>query len=123
MTIVGSVLENMDMERLISGDFTPTAVGSEKLMQEEIGVEVAQRIKQKGESMESVEEVAQYVECSATANQSLTYVQRVARTIAIAKRADATGSTGRGLCPVRNFQEECPDLDECPIHHRCRRRH
>lgn len=43
MTIVGSVLENMDMERLIT----------------EIGVEVAQRIKQKGESMESVEEVAQ----------------------------------------------------------------
>lgn len=43
MTIVGSVLENMDMERLIA----------------EIGVEVAQRIKQKGESMESVEEVAQ----------------------------------------------------------------
>ncbi|OWZ26854.1 hypothetical protein C347_06501 [Cryptococcus neoformans AD2-60a] len=43
MTIVGSVLENMDMERLIA----------------EIGVEVAQRIKQKGESMQSVEEVAQ----------------------------------------------------------------
>lgn len=43
MTIVGSVLENMDMERLIT----------------EIGVEVAQRIKQKGESMQSVEEVAQ----------------------------------------------------------------
>lgn len=45
MTIVGSVLENMDMERLIA----------------EIGVEVAQRIKQKGESMQSVEEVAQWV--------------------------------------------------------------
>ncbi|OCF37322.1 hypothetical protein I317_06507 [Kwoniella heveanensis CBS 569] len=43
MTIVGSVLENMDMERLIA----------------EIGVEVAQRIRQKGETMESVEEVAQ----------------------------------------------------------------
>ncbi|ODN93571.1 hypothetical protein L198_05438 [Cryptococcus wingfieldii CBS 7118] len=43
MTIVGSVLENMDMERLIT----------------EIGMEVAQRIKEKGESMESVEEVAQ----------------------------------------------------------------
>ncbi|KAK8858916.1 hypothetical protein IAR55_003147 [Kwoniella newhampshirensis] len=43
MTIVGSVLENMDMERLIG----------------EIGVEVAQRIRQKGESIESVEEVAQ----------------------------------------------------------------
>jgi len=43
MTIVGSVLENMDMERLIS----------------EIGSEVAQRIRQKGESIESVEEVAQ----------------------------------------------------------------
>lgn len=43
MTIVGSVLENMDMERLIA----------------EIGVEVAQRIKQKGESMQSLEEVAQ----------------------------------------------------------------
>ncbi|WWC88306.1 uncharacterized protein L201_003214 [Kwoniella dendrophila CBS 6074] len=42
-TIVGSVLENMDMERLIA----------------EIGVEVAQRIRQKGETMESVEEVAQ----------------------------------------------------------------
>ncbi|WRT66726.1 uncharacterized protein IL334_003689 [Kwoniella shivajii] len=42
-TIVGSVLENLDMERLIG----------------EIGVEVAQRIRQKGESMESVEEVAQ----------------------------------------------------------------
>lgn len=42
MTIVGSVLENMDMERLIS----------------EIGREVAERIKQKGESMQSVEEVA-----------------------------------------------------------------
>ncbi|WVW85094.1 hypothetical protein I302_107131 [Kwoniella bestiolae CBS 10118] len=42
-TIVGSVLENMDMERLIG----------------EIGVEVAQRIRQKGETMESVEEVAQ----------------------------------------------------------------
>ncbi|WWD18808.1 hypothetical protein CI109_103263 [Kwoniella shandongensis] len=42
-TIVGSVLENMDMERLI----------------EEIGSEVAQRIRQKGESIESVEEVAQ----------------------------------------------------------------
>ncbi|WVN85695.1 uncharacterized protein L203_100844 [Cryptococcus depauperatus CBS 7841] len=43
MTIVGSVLENMDMERLIA----------------EIGIEVAQRIKQKGESIQSVEEVAQ----------------------------------------------------------------
>ncbi|ORY24573.1 hypothetical protein BCR39DRAFT_546539 [Naematelia encephala] len=43
MTIVGSVLENMDMERLIS----------------EIGTEVAQRIRQKGENMQSVEEVAQ----------------------------------------------------------------
>ncbi|KAL7420446.1 hypothetical protein Q5752_004396 [Cryptotrichosporon argae] len=42
MTIVGSVLENMDMERLI----------------EEIGREVAQRIKEKGQSMQSVEEVA-----------------------------------------------------------------
>ncbi|WVQ84234.1 hypothetical protein IAT38_006386 [Cryptococcus sp. DSM 104549] len=42
MTIVGSVLENMDMERLIA----------------EIGMEVAQRIRQKGESLESVEEVA-----------------------------------------------------------------
>jgi hypothetical protein len=43
MTIVGSVLENMDMERLIS----------------EIGREVAERIRQKGETMQSVEEVAQ----------------------------------------------------------------
>ncbi|WVR06663.1 hypothetical protein IAU60_003695 [Kwoniella sp. DSM 27419] len=43
MTIVGSVLENMDMERLIT----------------EIGMEVAQRIRQKGETMQSVEEVAQ----------------------------------------------------------------
>lgn len=43
MTIVGSVLENMDMERLIS----------------EIGREVADRIKEKGETMQSVEEVAQ----------------------------------------------------------------
>ncbi|KAK4685395.1 hypothetical protein P7C73_g4754, partial [Tremellales sp. Uapishka_1] len=42
MTIVGSVLENMDMERLIS----------------EIGSEVAKRIKEKGETMQSVEEVA-----------------------------------------------------------------
>ncbi|ORX37059.1 hypothetical protein BD324DRAFT_624638 [Kockovaella imperatae] len=43
MTIVGSVLENMDMERLI----------------QEIGQEVAQRVRQKGETMQSVEEVAQ----------------------------------------------------------------
>ncbi|CAK9784954.1 hypothetical protein CC85DRAFT_243105 [Cutaneotrichosporon oleaginosum] len=43
MTIVGSVLENMDMERLIA----------------EIGREVAQRIKEKGETLQSVEEVAQ----------------------------------------------------------------
>ncbi|BEI86274.1 hypothetical protein CcaverHIS002_0605610 [Cutaneotrichosporon cavernicola] len=43
MTIVGSVLENMDMERLIG----------------EIGREVAERIKEKGESLQSVEEVAQ----------------------------------------------------------------
>ncbi|WOO78082.1 Alpha-protein kinase vwkA [Vanrija pseudolonga] len=43
MTIVGSVLENMDMERLIS----------------EIGREVAERIKEKGENLQSVEEVAQ----------------------------------------------------------------
>lgn len=43
MTIVGSVLENMDMERLIG----------------EIGREVADRIKEKGETMQSVEEVAQ----------------------------------------------------------------
>ncbi|KAI9634646.1 uncharacterized protein MKK02DRAFT_37526 [Dioszegia hungarica] len=43
MTIVGSVLENMDMERLIG----------------EIGTQVAQRIREKGETMQSVEEVAQ----------------------------------------------------------------
>jgi Mg-chelatase subunit ChlD len=43
MTIVGSVLENMDMERLIG----------------EIGREVAERIKEKGETLQSVEEVAQ----------------------------------------------------------------
>lgn len=43
MTIVGSVSENMDMERLI----------------QEIGSEVALRIRSKGESMQSVEEVAQ----------------------------------------------------------------
>ncbi|EIW67625.1 hypothetical protein TREMEDRAFT_64216 [Tremella mesenterica DSM 1558] len=43
MTIVGSVLENMDMERLI----------------EEVGAEVAQRVRMRGETMESVEQVAQ----------------------------------------------------------------
>lgn len=45
LTIVGVVLENLEMERIV----------------QEIGAEVAARIKQKGESFESVEEVAQWV--------------------------------------------------------------
>jgi hypothetical protein len=57
-TIVGSVLENMDMERLITGKLPYTYTQAEADMTE-IGYEVAQRIKQKGESMQSVEEVAQ----------------------------------------------------------------
>jgi hypothetical protein len=60
MTIVGSVLENMDMERLISGKLLAGCLGV-KTDQAEIGSEVAQRIRQKGESIESVEEVAQWV--------------------------------------------------------------
>lgn len=59
MTIVGSVLENMDMERLITGEFIESWNGQAKGDKAEIGYEVAQRIKQKGESMQSVEEVAQ----------------------------------------------------------------
>jgi hypothetical protein len=59
-TIVGSVLENMDMERLITGELNgPHSPLRNKLTMIEIGYEVAQRIKQKGESMQSVEEVAQ----------------------------------------------------------------
>ena len=59
MTIVGSVLENMDMERLITGEFIESWNGQAIADKAEIGYEVAQRIKQKGESMQSVEEVAQ----------------------------------------------------------------
>jgi len=58
MTIVGSVLENMDMERLISGESgqsSPIDIPEST----EIGSEVAQRIQSKGESLQSVEEVAQ----------------------------------------------------------------
>jgi len=59
MTIVGSVLENMDMERLITGKLSKPVGNQVKADMVEIGYEVAQRIKQKGESMQSVEEVAQ----------------------------------------------------------------
>lgn len=61
MTIVGSVLENMDMERLIEGmlEGDAPALMPSLADQAEIGYEVAQRIRQKGESMQSVEEVAQ----------------------------------------------------------------
>lgn len=58
MTIVGSVLENMDMERLIAGRFCSYIARAPELTAE-IGREVAERIKEKGESMQSVEEVAQ----------------------------------------------------------------
>ena len=49
MAITASVLENIEMEKLHA----------------ELGAEVAARIKQKGESFESVEEVAQYVSAPA----------------------------------------------------------
>lgn len=60
MTIVGSVLENMDMERLIGGTSTflhPDTRSADHLNLE-IGREVAERITEKGQSMQSVEEVA-----------------------------------------------------------------
>lgn len=60
MTIVGSVLENMDMERLIAGEAIPNSRYKGRCTDVlEIGTQVAQRIKEKGETMQSVEEVAQ----------------------------------------------------------------
>lgn len=62
MTIVGSVLENMDVERLIAGALCLgylSSVPSLTTPPPEIGREVADRIKEKGETMQSVEEVAQ----------------------------------------------------------------
>lgn len=58
MTIVGSVLENMDMERLVAGEYDYTGSRPSALTVE-IGNEVAQRVRSKGETMQSVEEVAQ----------------------------------------------------------------
>jgi hypothetical protein len=57
MTIVGSVLENLDMERLITGSSNARPLNGS--LPSEIGYEVAQRIRQKGETLQSVEEVAQ----------------------------------------------------------------